>query len=155
LVFIDEDADHEPTGYQKHGWSACGTTSIEVSRFHRCKVGYPASIDDRWIYLTNRRSRRIDNELFADWLEFQLLPHCIAWDKETTPERSVIVLNNCRIHKSPRMVEIYLEPGVRQDLLPPYSPQCNPSKLDFSVLKAGIRKDFEEAGTYLTLDMFL
>ena len=70
--------------------------------------------------------------------------------------RSVIVMDNCAIHKSPEIREliesrslsfllltpIHLIPsrGVRLEYLPPYSPNFNPIELAFSVIKARLRR---------------
>ena len=71
------------------------------------------------------------------------------------PKRSILVLNNYRIYKTPRVLEIYQEVGVLLEFLPTYSPKYNPIKLDFAVLKAGIKRLYELASTYLLFDLFL
>ena len=70
---------------------------------------------------------------------------------------SVIVMDNCRIHKSPEIIELIesryvltlliLYPsthpkhrGMRVEFLPPYSPDFNPIELAFSVIKARLRR---------------
>ena len=72
--------------------------------------------------------------------------------------RSVIVMDNCRIHKAPEIMEIIRalcvnldiklcstdmsrHSGMRAEFLPPYSPDFNPIELAFSVIKQRIRRD--------------
>ena len=69
---------------------------------------------------------------------------------------SVIVMDNCRIHKAPEIQEMIEERyiklirsfifyywinlrGMRLEFLPAYSPDFNPIELAFSVIKAYIR----------------
>lgn len=72
--------------------------------------------------------------------------------------RSVIVMDNCAIHKAPEIRELIesrsfafsvihsdssdlsLSRGSRLEYLPPYSPDFNPIELAFSVIKARLRR---------------
>lgn len=81
---------------------------------------------------------------------------------------SVIVMDNCRIHKGPEIAEmiearystiyvsapaqltIVLDRGMRLEFLPPYSPDYNPIELAFSVIKARFKRhhgDFARSNT--------
>ena len=53
--------------------------------------------------------------------------------------RSVLILDNARIHYNVRLREIYEAAGVRVVYLPPYSPDLNPIESSFSELKTWIR----------------
>lgn len=71
------------------------------------------------------------------------------------PKNSILVLDNCRIHKTLRVLEICQEAGVLLEFLPAYSPIYNPIELDFLVLKAVIKREFSAAGGYPSFNLFL
>ena len=94
-----------------------------------------------------------NTELFTEFIEGLL--DCM----NPFPARnSVIVMDNCKIHKDPTIVNMILERcvyflyfyslsltptnrGMRIEFLPPYSPDFNPIELAFSAIKAHIRRD--------------
>ena len=55
-------------------------------------------------------------------------------------DRSVIIMDNCRIHKDPRTLDLIEQRGMRYMFLPPYSPDYNPIELAFSAIKAYVRR---------------
>lgn len=54
---------------------------------------------------------------------------------------SVVVMDNCRIHKDPVILEMITARGMRYQFLPPYSPDYNPIELAFSSIKARISRE--------------
>jgi len=99
-----------------------------------------------------------DMEQFNNFIE-ELLDVMTPWTPDHPPN-SVIVLDNCKIHKDPamaRMVEaryvyyvilLYLLTdicrGMKIIFLPPYSPKFNPIELAFSLLKSWFRSNYEQ-----------
>ncbi len=73
-----------------------------------------------------------------DFMRTQVLPQC-------TPEgegpRSIVVMDNARIHQSAELDELCSEFGVLLVKLPPYSPDYNPIETSFAVLKAWIKRN--------------
>jgi len=55
---------------------------------------------------------------------------------------SVIVMDNCRIHKAPEIREMIEARGMRLEFLPAYSPDFNPIELAFSEIKAYIQRHY-------------
>ncbi len=53
---------------------------------------------------------------------------------------SVLILDNCSIHKVQPFVDRVRAKGYRLIFLPPYSPSYNPIENVFSALKAGLRR---------------
>jgi hypothetical protein len=102
--------------------------------------------------------------LFLEFIEL-----CLAAMNPFPADNSVLVLDNCAIHKSPevramaeaRYVGFQLLPstgsysnkilpsGVVLVYLPSYSPDYNPIELSFSKMKAGVKREAEAAITML------
>lgn len=71
-------------------------------------------------------------ETFEAWLERHLLP--------TLEEGDIVVLDNLKAHKSPRVAEILARKSCTVRYLPPYSPDFNPIEMAISKLKSALRK---------------
>jgi transposase len=71
-------------------------------------------------------------QTFEAWLEHSLLP--------TLEEGDVIVVDNLKAHKSPRVAEILARKNCTVRCLPPYSPDFNPIEMAISKLKSVLRK---------------
>ncbi|ESK82488.1 transposase orfb, partial [Moniliophthora roreri MCA 2997] len=54
---------------------------------------------------------------------------------------SVIIIDNCWIHKCSEVLEMIVERGMRYVFLPLYSPDFNPIELTFSMVKEHIQRD--------------
>ncbi|KAL0205494.1 hypothetical protein P9112_000801 [Eukaryota sp. TZLM1-RC] len=55
--------------------------------------------------------------------------------------RSVLILDGCRIHRSPEIFAAVSKTGIKYILLPPYSPECNPIESFFSILRRRVRNE--------------
>jgi transposase len=69
---------------------------------------------------------------FEAWLEHYLLP--------ALEEGDIVVLDNLKAHKSPRVAEILARKNCTVRYLPPYSPDFNPIEMAISKLKSALRK---------------
>ncbi|MCS6909047.1 MAG: IS630 family transposase, partial [Anaerolineales bacterium] len=79
---------------------------------------------------------------FEGYVEHILAPTLRAGD--------IVVLDNLKAHKSPRVVELIEARGARLEFLPPYSPDLNPIEQCWSKVKAALR-----AAKARTLDALL
>jgi transposase len=69
---------------------------------------------------------------FEEWVE-----NCLV---STLSKGDVVVMDNLRAHKGPRVKEMIKAAGAELRYLPPYSPEMNPIEKAFSKLKAHLRK---------------
>ena len=76
--------------------------------------------------------RAMNAETFEAWLEHDLLP--------SLEEGDIVVLDNLKAHKSPKVAEILARKHCTVRYLPPYSPDFNPIEMAISKLKAALRK---------------
>jgi transposase len=71
-------------------------------------------------------------EMFLAYLEQCLCP--------TLRRGDIVVIDNCRIHLSPRVREVIEKSGATLRYLPKYSPDLNPIEMAYSKFKAFLRK---------------
>lgn len=94
----------------------------------------------------------ITAEIFLTFVRDQVLPHCTPF--HNGGPRSVIVVDNARIHHSQELKDLCDEAGVLLEFLPPYSPDCNPIETSFALVKAWIRRHAELAVEYQESENF-
>jgi transposase len=75
----------------------------------------------------------ITKAIFLNFMRTRVLPQCTPGG---SGPRSVVVMNNARIHQSIELDQLCMEFGVLLIKLPPYSPDFNPIETSFAVLKA-------------------
>jgi transposase len=74
----------------------------------------------------------LNEELFADYVRFQLAP--------TLKKEDIVVLDNCSVHHAKLVRETLEECGVTTLFLPPYSPDYNPIELMWAYVKMMLKK---------------
>jgi transposase len=82
--------------------------------------------------------------IFNDFVRNQMLSHCIA----NGGPRSVLVLNNARIHWNDELIQMCDEVGVILARLPSYFSDFNSIEITFALLKAWIRRNEELSLSY-------
>lgn len=76
----------------------------------------------------------VDGDMFADFVRGTLIPQMQAFDGDAV--RSIAVMDNCSIHHTETVSDLFREAGiVRSHLPPPYSPDLNPIELAFAHVK--------------------
>ena len=90
--------------------------------------------------------------LFNDLVQYQVLPHCTPY--AGGGPRSVLIMDNAKIHCNEELKRICSEAGVLLEYLPPYSPDLNPIETSFAVLKAWIRRHMDIATLYAESEAF-
>ncbi len=142
LVFVDETLFNETTGWRHQAYTPVGEPArYQASRKRgHCWSVLPASTIDGYLPCTGIREGWFNGEAFFRWLADELLPLCSPFPAP----KSVIIMDNASIHCNARIEELITSHGCEVRYLPPYSPDFNPIELSFSVLKAWIRRHFEE-----------
>ena len=84
--------------------------------------------------------------LFNNFVRHQVLPHCTPF-ADGGP-RSVLILDNAKIHYNEELRNMCDEAGVLLEYLPPYSPDLNPIETSFAILKAWIRRNMDLSETF-------
>jgi len=84
-----------------------------------------------------------------------VLPWYNAYVEGERRVNSIIVIDNCRIHKTLLVLDTMALYDVKIIFLPLYSPDYNPIEIDFSVIKAAIRRHRERADDFPDFSLFL
>jgi transposase len=132
LVFLDESAANEFTKDRKLGWSMVGCPAVKERDFRRSerwsilpaytKDGYMA-----WKIFQGSYTKQIFNQFVCT----EVLPRMNAYGGDRPP-RSVLVMDNARIHCSEELQQMCNEAGVLLIYLLPYSPDYNPIEQSFN-----------------------
>jgi transposase len=132
MVYIDESGiDHN--GIKNDCWAKRGTKIIgERSGKRRLRTSVMAALNVDNINALMRFTGTANTELFLCWLENIFLPTLIVGQ--------VVIMDNCSIHKSPKVRELIESVGCKLIYLPPYSPDLNPIENYWAVMKNQIKK---------------
>lgn len=144
-VYVDESRFDRRTATRTRAWAYKGERAFSKVFFLRGKSYsvLPALSLDGVLHV-----KVVENAFnmvtFNEFID-ELLEKMQAYDPVTHPKNSVLIMDNCRIHKDPEMVARVLEKGIRIEYLSPYSPDYNPIELCFSGMKAWFRRHGDEA----------
>jgi transposase len=132
LVFVDETGAATNMarryGRRRRGMRLrCG-----VPHGHYKAITFICGLRLRGVVAPKAYDRAMTAETFEAWLEHHLLP--------TLEEGDIVVLDNLKAHKNPRVAEILAKKNCTVQYLPPYSPDFNPIEKAYSKLKAVLRK---------------
>ncbi|GAO49237.1 hypothetical protein G7K_3391-t1 [Saitoella complicata NRRL Y-17804] len=147
LMYLDESGVNEPNARRTHGFAPKGRKA-RVSRVLKRTPGWsilPGLTVDGFVALHIYQGA-YNADLFYDFVEKEVLPN-------TTPfpgPRSVIVMDNVRFHHDPRIAEILSYHGRKCIYLPPYSPDLNPIKECFGIMKQYMRKHGKDSTEIIT-----
>ncbi|KAG8920644.1 hypothetical protein FRC01_000657 [Tulasnella sp. 417] len=140
LVFVDESACNRRTVYRNYGWALSGKRAIKRACFVRGRRYsiLPALTLDGIIHVKILEGSFTTEsfEEFIDSLLDSMQPY--------PAPKSVIIMDNCRIHKAPSIIEKIHSRGMKVLFLPPYSPDYNPIELAFSAIKAHLRERMDD-----------
>jgi len=153
LVFVDESAANEKTGWRKFGWSPQGHEAVTVGSLRRSERYSILSCLTLNGYTVGTLivQGSITQAIFNDWIRSEVLPRCNPFPAAN----SVIILDNCVVYKHANVKLMCTEAGIKLLFLPPYSPDFNPIEETFNVLKTWIRSNARLIDTFPEFSDFL
>jgi transposase len=90
----------------------------------------------------------ITAKLIDKFLQEDVLPHLIN-------RYHVLLIDNASIHQSPAIVQLCRDFSIQLEYLPPYSPNYNPIKKTFKVLKSWIKQHYQQQEEWLNFRFFM
>jgi len=144
LVFVDESSFDRRVSLRNRGWALVGQRSI-LSTFFLCGKRFSVlpAISLEGILHVSIEEGAFNSQTFKQFIA-ELLAIMNPYDPITHLKNSVLIMDNCRIHKDPETLEMIYKSGVRCVFLPPYSPDFNPIELSFSWMKLWFKRNYEE-----------
>lgn len=132
--FLDESAANERTLDRKYGWAPVGLEASIISPFHRSTRWsiLPAYTIEGYIDFEIYQGS-YNTERFSEFVRSKALPKMTPF-ADGGP-RSILVLDNAKIHHSAELTDMCLDAGIVLVYLPPSSCNYNPIKTLFAVLK--------------------
>lgn len=131
LVFLDESGANIAMG-RSHAWTIKGQVFVDPRPMNwgnnLTMIG--AIRCNKWLTMSTM-FKSANGDRFVLWLRRRLLPKLRKGD--------IIVMDNARPHKDPRIAPLLRARGISLHYLPPYSPDFNPIEPGWSMVKKGIR----------------
>lgn len=138
LVFIDETSKDGRHAYRRYGWSKVNTKAIVRLPFSRGKrLSIMAALDVSGFFGWEATEGTFTRGKFHDAFVAKVIPHLNPWPLP----RSIVILDNAKIHAYPELQAAVHACGARLLFLPPYCPQLNPIEPCFGLLKRWIQKN--------------
>ena len=140
-------------GDRKYGWAPLGHTPVQtlpLKRSKRWSILPALTIDGYLDWIIYHGS--INTASYIDFVRTKVFPHCFPF--ASGRERSVLIMDNARIHHNKELLRLCEEAGVLVEYLPPYSPDFNPVEITFSILKAWIKRHLELAAAHAESQSF-
>ena len=138
LVFVDETSKDGRCAYRRKGWSIRGKKCLKYVPFSRGnRISVLASCDANGFMSMGTTegtfNRHRFHEVFCQTIVPLLNPYPLR--------RSIVVIDNARIHIYEGLETVIHEKGALLFFLPPYSPHLNPIEVLFGLLKRWIQKE--------------
>ena len=127
VVYADESGFRDD-GYRRYGYAPVGIPVFDLISSQRTRTTtlIAARFEDTFTAarLFEGSCKAAD---FNDWLVEQLCPRLTS--------KHVVILDNARLHKTPKTRQLIEASGASLMFLPPYSPDYNPIEHDFANIK--------------------
>jgi transposase len=138
LINVDEVSFSHLTKYN-YSWAKRGKSCFARNKLFKGSFTMIFAITSRGDWISSPLSRRNNSKIFLSFIERmnQWIVRDLNYNNHLD---TIILLDNCRIHKSKLLMESYLETGIQIVFLPPYSPQFAPVELMFGRMKYLLNK---------------
>ena len=138
LVFIDETSKDGRSAYRRRGWAPRGKKCVNKIKFGRGKrISLLAAADSTGFIAHAITEGTFTRQYFHSNFCKKILPllNPYPWP------RSIVVMDNARIHMYQELQDVIHEKGALLIFLPPYCPHLNPIEVYFGLLKKWIQKE--------------
>ena len=127
VVYADESGFRDD-GYRRYGYAPLGIPVFDLISSQRTRITtlIAARFEDTFTAARLFEGSCKAND-FNDWLAEQLCPRLTS--------KHVVILDNARLHKTPKTRQLIEASGASLMFLPPYSPDYNPIEHDFANIK--------------------
>lgn len=141
LLFLDESSKDGRECLRRYGWSRINTPAVARQPFGRgCRVSLLASFDTSGFCSWTTTPGTFTRQKFHTAFLTTIAPLLQPWPMP----RSIVILDNARIHMYQELEHVIHNCGARIVYLPPYSPHLNPIEKGFGLLKQWLIKNADK-----------
>ena len=139
FVWIDESGSDSKDQLRRYGyalrgeWAVCRKLLVRGRR-----VSAIAAVSSQGLIALELTDGMVDGDFFFDFVRGSLIPEMRPFDGSSP--MSIALMDNCSIHHTQELADLFLRAGILLIFLPPYSPDLNPIELAFGYVK-GYLKD--------------
>lgn len=153
-MFCDESAANERVGDRRRVWGPRWVKIVHPLPFSKGeKFSILPAFTAKGFLCYKVIQESFNSVIFFYFVRDTLLPHY----NQFPARHSVIVMDNCQIHRHPMIREVVEEAGCKLIMLPPYSPDYNPIEIAFGKMKKWIQRhhvEFAEAIVWNQMKLF-
>jgi hypothetical protein len=137
LVFVDETSKDGRSAVRKYAWSTINKRAIVNLPYSRgTRVSALCAMDCKGFFASVTTSGTFTRMSHHSAMVNHIIPKLNPYPAP----RSILILDNAKIHMYNQLIEACHAVGALIFFLPPYCPQFNPIEVGFSVLKSKIQK---------------
>ena len=147
LIFLNESAACERIDDRKYKWASLRIKSIQIQKLKRFKqwfILFVFIVNEYIVWKIYQDS--IIVAIFNDFIENQMLFQCTFYSNNDS--RSVLMMNNAKIHWSEKFIEMCKKTNVLIARLSSYFSDFNSIETSFTLLKSWIRRNDEMTAVY-------
>ena len=131
FVYIDETGCKVKNMLRQYGYALCGDRAVSHQLLVRGQnITAIAAICTTGSLALEIHRDKVNGDIFFDFARGSLIPELLPFDGYN--HQSIVIMDNCSIHRVQDVVELFNSVGVLVLYLPPYSPDLNPIELTFS-----------------------
>ena len=139
FVWLDETGTDNRTYMRRYGYAIRGDTP----RYHRSlnrgnRISVITALSTDGLVAMELINGNTDADKFFDFVRGNLIPYMNSFDGSSP--KSILVLDNCSIHRVDEVLEVFRSTGIVVMFLPPYSPDYNPVEEAFSYIKYYLKR---------------
>ena len=139
FVWVDESGSDSKDQLRKYGYALRGERAICRRLLVRGKrISAVAALSSEGLVALELMDGSVDGDAFFDFVRGSLIPEMNPFDGVSP--MSVAVMDNCSIHHTEDVAELFRNAGILLLYLPPYSPDLNPIELAFGYVKAYLKE---------------
>ena len=142
LVWVDEMGCDRRDYVRRYGHALRGQVPVCHRLLHRGqRYSSIAALSSEGIVAVESHTGSTNADNFADFVRGSLIPQLHSYDGESP--RSVVIMDNCTIHHTHAVLDLFTEAGIVVIFLPPYLPDLNPVEETFSYIKYYLKQNHE------------
>ena len=131
---MDETGSNLKDTLRKYGYALCGDRATSHRSLVRGqRMTSIAAMCTKGVLAVTTTADTVNGNNFFDFVRGSLIPELMPFDGFSP--RSVVIMDNCSVHRVQEVVSLFNDTGILLLYLPPYSPDFNPIELLFGYIK--------------------